>query len=243
MIPLAELETGAAISMWPFPAGDIPPDQVSGVVTANAITPIPEMHNAVYVPNPGERLIYIYHYMEGMPTPSGILSNYRFEPKALLTVGKNIRETATGVFTTTVSAPPAGEYDLLFLLEDPRIIHCFDFDVAPDPVIEASRSRKIAVAPLGERWELPVGEEFTVAFQLREVETEQLKIGLKDVVLQIYTTRGWQDRVRATPVEEGAYEVKLTVPYAGVYYISVASSSLGIRLQDVRPVMIRAVEQ
>lgn len=242
MIPLDELEHGDAISMWPFPAGQIPPDQFGGAGFAEAITAAPDKHDGVYIANPGEKTIYAYHFMEGMPTPSGTLNNYGLEPKAVLTVGRSLRETSPGIFTTTIKAPKNGEYDVVFLLEDPRIIHCFAFSVEESPEVQADEPIRPRVRLLAESNELQVGSEVSFAFELTSEKTGEPLAGIADLGVLLTSPTGAQVRARAIDGNAGRYTVTVTIRDPGLYYLFISSRSRGFRVQDQRPVTLRAVQ-
>jgi YVTN family beta-propeller protein len=243
MVPLSALREGYFDQeMWPFPAGALPPGAYNGAGPAAAVVPSPEMHDAVYVANPGEGRIYVYHYMEGMPTPSGTLNNYGERPRAVLTVGRTIHEESDGVYQTTVKAPNAGEYDFVFLLEDPRIIHCFDFDVQADPdKLAEDRPLDLELRSVEGGTRVPVGEKAIVTFELWDRATGEIKAGVPDVHVLLASTSGWQRRLQAERRTRGNYRIEVEIPAAGVLYLSVASPSLGVGFNEQAPLILHAV--
>jgi len=228
--------------MWPFPAGQIPPDQFGGAGFAQAITPAPDRHDGVYVANPGEKTIYAYHFMEGMPTPSGTLNNYGLEPKAVLTVGRQLRETSPGVFTTTIKAPKNGEYDVVFLLEDPRIIHCFAFSIDESPEVRADEPVRPRVTLLLESNQVQVESEISFEFELTDENTDEAIVGIADLGVLLTSPSGAQVRGRATEGTDGRYTVTVTVRDPGLYYMFVSSRSRGFSVREQRPITLRAIQ-
>ena len=98
--------------------------------------PAPE-GNAVIVANPVDRVLY--YYSEGMAAPMGNFQNYRREPLAVAIVDRSLRETAPGIYSTTVKLPASGHYDVAFLTDSPRIAHCFETTADPNPLLKEER--------------------------------------------------------------------------------------------------------
>lgn len=245
MIPLRELEQNRVASLEPFPAGRLAPGEFGGTGFADAIARAPDKHDGVYVPNPSEKTIYAYHFMEGMPTPSGSLNNYGFAPKAVLTVGMQLRESTPGVFSATTMAPRDGEYDLVFLLENPRIINCFDFTVDRNPEVEKNEPMRLRIAAvLGDDDVLAVGDDVPLRFRVEDVNAGEFLTDLGDEMsVLLMSPTGWQRRVPASKVADDTYEARVTLPRPGIYYLFIAAPELGIKFRDQRPATIQAARQ
>jgi YVTN family beta-propeller protein len=106
MISLDDPSTGGLGTMDVFDAGRDAPRDASGELAAS-IAPAPDMPDAIYALNAAERMIYYFHYMEGMPIPSGGLTTYQFEPRAVMAVGKAMREREPGSFSATTRVTDA----------------------------------------------------------------------------------------------------------------------------------------
>ena len=128
MIKIADLGKEAALSR--FPAGQKAPKEARSRSIAAVIVPSREA-GSVLVANPADRMIYFY--AEGMAAPMGSFQNYRREPKALLIVDQSLREGNPGEYTTTVKLSEAGHYDVAFLLDSPRLVNCFQLEIAENP--------------------------------------------------------------------------------------------------------------
>ena len=238
MIPLADPSAGGVGHLDKFPAGNAAPRTAGELSEADAIVAAPDMPDAVYVMNPKERMIYYFHYMEGMPIPSGGLTTYGFEPKAVLVAGKDLRETEPGVYAATIKLADRGDYDFIFLLDTPRVVHCFDVPVEANPEIRKGQVA-IDIAPVVDRRQLLVGEN-TLQFRLTDLYTRAPQADLKDVGFILTATGGWRQRGLARSLGDGLYELKVTVPKAGVYYLAFEIPSQGLRLNDRPPVIYRA---
>src|SRR5262249_23025301 len=121
MIRLRSLGKGGTTPVIDFPGGQIAPGKTSSRAVANTIVPAPE-GNAVLAANPADRMIY--YYSEGMAAPMGSFQNYGRDPRAVLVVDRSLRETIPGVYATTAPMAKSGTYDVAFLLDSPRIVHC-----------------------------------------------------------------------------------------------------------------------
>jgi hypothetical protein len=135
MIKIADLGKEAAVTR--FPAGQKAPAESPATSLAAAIVPAPE-EGAVLVANPADQMIY--YYTEGMAAPMGSFQNYKRDPRALLVLDNSLRETERGVYTSALRLPAAGHYDVVFLLDSPRVVNCFDLSVAEIP--RSQRKRK-----------------------------------------------------------------------------------------------------
>jgi hypothetical protein len=241
MIPLDEVgREGWPVPVVDFTGGQHPPGQMTAPTPAAGIVQAPGA-TAVLVANPRDRAIYFYK--EGMAAPMGNFQNYNRQPRAVQVVDRSLREVEPGVYETTVALRRAGAYDLAFFLDAPRMVHCFDFQVAENPELVAERRRQRQ--PLAVRYriddvDVTVGEEVTVRFELRDSVSEEPRTGLRDVEVLTFLVPGiWQKRHRATEVAAdpaagstagsgGLYEVRFTPPRAGVFYVFVQSHSQGL---------------
>jgi len=148
-------------------------------------------------------------------------------------------EMHDAVYVANHGAP--GEYDFVFLLEDPRIIHCFNFDVAVDPDKEVEVvPLELAVAPLVAGATLKAGTQTTLAFRVLDKVSGEYQPGVSDIELLLLTPTGWQQRLPATVESDGTYTIEVRVPTAGPVYIFTASRSLGVVFDRQRPTVLTA---
>ncbi|HEX7049251.1 MAG TPA: cytochrome D1 domain-containing protein [Longimicrobiales bacterium] len=238
MVPLADPVSGGVGAFDHFPVGEAAPAEAGPLGIAAGITRSPDMPDAVFAVNPQERAIYYYHYMEGMPTPSGSLSTYGFEPLGVLTVGRRLRETAPGVYSATVRLQDPGDYDFVLLLPEPRIVHCFGFTVLEDPALHKGELA-LRLEPLDDTTLETGGARLRL--RLYDAYTGEPQVGVKDLRFYIMATSGWKRRIAARPVGDGTYELDVAFPDAGVYYLSFEVPSLGFGLRDQPPLMLHVV--
>jgi DNA-binding beta-propeller fold protein YncE len=236
MIPLNNPTSGATGPHDYFAAGGAHPGSVAGRGLGDVVIAQPGMHDAIYVLNPAERMVYSYHYMEGMPVPHGGLTTYGFEPKAIRTVSRRMRELEPGVYGATVRLERAGDYDLIVRIPEPYALGCHGFSIRPDPARVADR---LQIIP-GELRLRPGAN--TVRFRLKDSQTGQPLERVEDVTVQFASTDGFARRLVARPAGGGMYEVSLELPGNGVYYASFEVPSYGITLRDRSPVIFHAAD-
>jgi YVTN family beta-propeller protein len=238
MIRLADL--GKEASVTRFPAGQKAPAEARTSSLADAIVPAPE-DGAVLVANPADKMIY--YYTEGMAAPMGSFQNYKRDPRALLVLDNSLRETQRGVYTTTLRVNGPGFYDVVFLLDSPRLINCFDLAVAENPEAPAKPETAFKIDPMAKNALAKVGERFELRFRLVETKTGNPKKDLDDVRVLVFLAPGiWQQREEAKSVGEGIYEMSFVPPNPGVYYVFVQSASLGLEFNHATPLTLSAIK-
>lgn len=239
MIRLATI--GTEIDITEFPGGQGIPARGSAPVRADSIVLAPE-GNAVVLANPVDKTLY--YYQEGMAAPMGNFQNYKREPLATLIVDRSLRETAPGVYSTTVKLPASGHYDVAFLTDSPRIAHCFDIAADPNPLLKEEKGVALRIEHQSRDNQLQVGRDFALRFKLIETKTNKAKDDLQDVRVLTFLAPGtWQRRDLAKPLGNGMYEINLNVPETGVYMIFVESGSMGVRFRDMPALMLEATEE
>lgn len=236
LIRIADLGKDASITK--FPAGQKAPAESRFTSLADAIVPAPE-DGAMLVANPADKMIY--YYTEGMAAPMGSFQNYKRDPRALLVVDNSLRETQRGVYTTAARLNTAGNFDVVFLLDAPRVINCFNLTVAENPALPKKTDSAIRIDPLAKEALAQVGEKFTLRFRLVEAKTGTPKLNLEDVRVLVFLAPGiWQQRELAKSEGDGVYETSFVPPKPGVYYVFVQSATLGLEFNHATPLTISA---
>jgi len=238
MIKLMDIGKEAAVTK--FPAGQRAPAESSSRSPAAAIVSAPE-DGAVLVANPADKMIY--YYAEGMAAPMGSFQNYKRDPRALLVLDNSLRETERGVYSTTVRLNAAGQYDVAFLLDAPRVINCFELTVAENPNVPQKAETAIRIEPLVKEAVANPGTRFSVRFKVTDSKTSSAKSDLNDLTVLVFLAPGiWQQRELAKSLGEGVYETSFVPPSAGVYYVFFQSASLGLQFNQSTPLTIQAVK-
>lgn len=229
MIRLATLTAQPDIAK--FPGGQIAPAEAEVESSADVMVPAPE-GNSILLANPADGVIY--YYSEGMAAPMGSFQNYRRKPRAVAVVDRSLRETTSGVYTTTTKLPKSGVYDVAFLLDSPRLTHCFSAEAKPNPDVPREKQVAVRIEYLNKDQQVPVGENYKLRFKLVDTATSKAKSDLNDVrVLTMLTSGTWQKRDFARSVGEGVYELDIKVPQTGMYFIFVESRSQGVSFRQL----------
>ena len=229
MVRLSTLESQPDIAK--FPGGQNVPADAALEASADIIVPAPE-GNSVLVANPADRIIY--YYSEGMAAPMGSFQNYRRKPRGLMVVDRSLREITSGVYSTTAKLPKSGVYDVAFLLDSPRVTHCFTAEAKPNPDVNKEKQVALRVEYLNKEKQLRVGENYKLRFKLIDTTTLKAKSDLNDVrVLTFLASATWQKRDFARPVGDGIYELDIKVPQTGLYFVFVESRSQGVNFRQL----------
>ena len=235
MIRLSTIEKDPDVLRFPGGQKSISESKTARSV-ADAIVPTPE-GNSVVVANTADR--QIYYYTEGMAAPMGNFQNYRRDPRAVLVADRSLRETRTGVYEAVTRMPGAGAYHVAFLLDGPRIAHCFEARAINDPTVKGKRGPTVRIEYLKNSETLRPGVDYKLRFRLLDTATNGPKSSLKDVHVLTFLAPGlWQKRAFAREVGDGLYELTINVPEPGVYMIFVETKSQGITFRDLPPLTL-----
>jgi len=238
MIRIADLDRTGEVGVTRFPAGQKAPKDSPANSLADAVTPIPG-DDGVIVANPADKMIYFY--TEGMAAPMGGFQNYRRDPKALLILDNSLAETSRGDYTTTIRLPDAGPYDVVFLLDSPRLVKCFSATIAEDPATPKKIAAALAFEPLLKERTARVGEAYTLSFKVIDTNFNKPKPDLSDVEVLVFLAPGvWQQRKIARAIGDGTYEVAFVPPQAGVYYLYFQVPSLQVPFSANFPLILQA---
>lgn len=208
---------------------------------ANMIAPTPE-GNAVMIANNGDRMIY--YYVEGMMAPMGTFSNYKRRPRALLLLDRSISEVAPGTYSAQIKLRGSGLFDVPLLVEQPRLLNCFQLEVGESPDGEKEHSgTSIAVAAMFKDQQFKAGEAVPLRFKITDAVTKKPLAGLNDLRVLVFEPPGtWQQRQLGKEIGGGVYEVTQTFPHIGVFNVMVAVASRGVIFADVPMNVVRVLE-
>jgi YVTN family beta-propeller protein len=231
MIPLSELGRDRPPAVTEFAAGTERPGS-AGPGMAMAAPMVSGLEEAaVMVANPADGNVYFY--MEGMVAPMATFRNYGHRPVGLEVVNRSLKETEPGVYKTTVRLPAAGKYDVGFMLQSPRVVHCFAAEVASNPAIKRA-GPALEIEHLVKNRRVPVGETVKFTFKLTGAQTQQPLTGLADVRVAYHmAAAGQRKEAPVRELGEGIYEAALSLPEAGAYYVYVAVPSAKVGFGDL----------
>jgi hypothetical protein len=235
MIPLDGVGTpGADIPVVDFAAGQRAP---GGAALAASILPAPGA-SAVLAANAADKMIY--YYKEGMAAPMGSFQTYGRTPQALLVVDRTLRERSPGLYETTARLRGKGRQTVALLVDSPRLVHCFDVEVAPSPE-QAPPPSKPKVELLTDIQDVPVGKPVRVRFRLSHPVTGAPWSELQDLTVLTYLTPGvWHERQSPQAEGEGVYAIDFTPRKPGAYYVAFEARSVGLNLNESQRPLLQA---
>lgn len=230
MINLSSLGAGRTPIVQGFEAGAGAPQQAGTLSIADSVAQA-SLDAAVYVVNPADDTISFY--MEGMNAPMGSYGAYGHAAGAVMVLDRSLKEEAPGVYAGRLRLPAPGRYDVAFLTEDPRVLHCFSAEVAPNPALQEQRGA-LAVRFLDTPARASAGAALPLRFQLLDPATRQPRAGLADVRVLGYLAPG-QLRTELSPVEvePGTYQVTASLARPGAWYFHVVVPSLSVGPSDL----------
>ncbi len=199
---------------------------------AGMIVPTPE-GNAVMIANNPDQMIY--YYVEGMMAPMGTFTNYKRRPRALLLLDRSLSETAPGTYSTAIKLRRSGSFDVPLLIDQPRLVNCFQLEVGPSPDGESERSGvAIAVEAMFKDERVKAGEKVPLKFKIVDAVTKQPLHGLTDVTVLVFQPPGiWQQRQLAKEIGGGVYEVSQVFPRVGLFNVMLRVASRGVAFADL----------
>jgi YVTN family beta-propeller protein len=199
---------------------------VSAPARADVMARVPG-GDGVVIANPGDRVIY--YYREGMAAPSGSLSTYGREPRAVQILDRRLREAEPGVYRTIGRLPRAGTYDVVLYLDTPRIVQCFEVRIDGDSAGGESAAATPLVTDLVLTSTPRAGEPLGLQFRLVNPQTGTAMSSVSDARVLSFAIPGHSAaRSAARPLGDGAYQAEVTVPVPGNYYVFVEAPSVAL---------------
>jgi len=238
VIPLADLGPESQLQVSSMGVGQVAPGEFPSLPLADAVLAAPEQ-GAVIAANPADDRIY--YFPEGAASPSGSFQGHGLFPRAVQVVDRSLREEAPGVYTGRVRIPASGDYQVALMLNDPLLVHCFEFNAKENPALTASQPALPELTVLSELGQVRVGETFTLEFSLTDGESGEPISGVQDVLALARQTAGnWNQRYIATALGEGRYEMALLLPRAGLYTLYFAVPSLQLNFEQLPQLNLQA---
>ena len=230
LIPLSELDEAAVPPVSYISAGQNPPGVAAQISIADSMVPSVK-EAASYIVNQADGTVH--YYMEGMGAPMGAFRNYGHQARAIEIVDRSLGEIEPGVYTGRVKLPVEGHYDVAFMMDTPRFLHCFSADVVPNPEFEATTAKMAVEFDLSNRY-LPVDTDTKVRFRLTDAKTGVPATDIADVTVMYYRSDGrGRTVVPATATVEGGYEATIKLKSTSTYYVFVGSRSREFTYTDL----------
>ncbi|MDN3224844.1 YncE family protein [Pseudomonas nunensis] len=229
MINLASLGEGRTPISQGFEAGPQAPRLAGDLPLASSLA-VSRDDNAVFVVNPVDNTTYFY--AEGMNAPMSGYPNRGQVARAAMVIDRSLREVEPGLYSARIKLPPAGRFDVAFLLNQPNIIHCFSALVEPDSNL-AQRPGVPKVEFMLDKSTADLGDPYVVRFRIVEGQHKTRRSGVKDVQVRYFrapTSRAQE--VAALDLGNGVYEAPVTLDQSGAWYLHVRAASLGANFDD-----------
>ena len=229
MINLSSLGEGRTPISQGFEAGPQAPRLAGDLPLASSLA-VSRDDNAVFVVNPVDNTTYFY--AEGMNAPMSGYPNRGQVARAAMVIDRSLREVEPGLYSARIKLPPAGRFDVAFLLNQPNIIHCFTTLVEPDGRL-AQHPGVPTVEFMLDKATAALGSPYTVRFRIVQGQHKAQRSGVKDVQVRYFrapTSRA--QTVAALEVGNGIYEAPVTLDQNGAWYLHVRAASLGANFDD-----------
>jgi YVTN family beta-propeller protein len=230
LIPLSELEGVKTPPVTYIQTGQGLPGAAAEISIADSIVPSVK-HAAAYIVNPAVGTLH--YYMEGMNASMGAFRNYGNEPRAVEIVDRSLQEREPGVYTGRVRIPVEGTYDVAFMMDTPRFVHCFSASVEPNAESRAATGPMAIEYRIANRY-VPAGKSTAVKFKLSDPLTGKPRSDVSDVTVLYYGADGrGRTVVPARALGEGLYEADVKVDRVTTYYLYVGSRSAKLKYTDL----------
>jgi YVTN family beta-propeller protein len=225
-IPFDEINPTGNISVLTVPIGEAPPDLAEAPALADAIAVTPDKA-ALLVSNPADDKIYFY--IEGAQSATGGYQGHTLVPRAVQIVDRSLKERSPGVYTGGIRIPRSGDFTVAFMLNDPAIVHCFQFSAKPNPELsEGAQGIKPELKILNTE-QPKAGVAYNLQIELTDADSGEPLEGLSDVLALVKVLAGnWNQRGTASELGEGVYEFQFTFPTPGMYNLLFTVPSLGL---------------
>ena len=242
LISLKEVAAGK-IAPADVQAGQRPPkESPDDLGVADMIAATPEGNSAMIANAPDAM---IYYYVQGMMAPMGTISNYKRRPNAVMLLDRSLKEVRPGVYSTPVKLRNSGRFNVSLLIDQPRVVNCFDIEVATSPDGEAARpGTALAVEAQFKGLRTPPQRPVALRFKVKDTATGQPVTGLTDVQVLIFEPPGvWQQRQWAKEIGGGVYEVSQTFPHNGMFNVMFRVASRGVEYRHLPFTEVTVIEE
>ena len=231
MITLADPNIGREgrpIPVVDTPAGDHPPGDIAVPTPAPGIIQAPGA-DAVLIANSGDKTVYFYK--EGMAAPMGQFGNYGKSPRAILAIDRSLKERQQDGSYQTVAKLPSkpGKYDVVYFMDTPRIIDCFEVQVETDQQLKP-KNDAIAIQQLSASTKFLAGQEVSLQFKLQSVTASELEAKESSSLTAVVMLSSgiWSQRFNVHSDLDGKVKLDFTPPLAGVYRVYFDSDVLNL---------------
>jgi DNA-binding beta-propeller fold protein YncE len=236
---LADLGEGPVLPVLEVPVGTRgeAAGEVPGELPRLAVL---HQHGGALVAHRTDRMLY--HYMEGMMAPMSGLRIQTALPRGVFIYHRRMEEAEPGHYLGRVRLATGGLYQVLFHLPKERASACFELAVEGTQTQERDQAQILTLLLRKSGQPVP-GKATSLVLSILDESTGDFLRGLGDLRVMAFAANGnWQMRAAALEVESGLYQVSLTFPRAGQYYLLVQANSRRISFGDLRHAVVEVKE-
>jgi DNA-binding beta-propeller fold protein YncE len=228
-LPSADNPAGTRSSLK-IPMGVGQPNNVSLTQAMSPFTAIPDEEQTTLVMNPADKAVY--WYMEGMMAPQNSFKTYTATPRSVLVHERGLKEVSAGAYRASTTLPGPGTYDVVFAIDSPRVINCFQAVIKGKPSSTGLVQKPLFVNKFAND-AFAENVPTTLRFALKDAITKKPIRGVSDIRVLTYLEDGrYQMRGQAQAMKKGDYRVNFTFPVTGKFPIMIESGELGLRYGD-----------
>ena len=142
-------------------------------------------------------------------------------------------EGKPGVYTGQVKIPVEGTYDVAFMMDTPRFLHCFSAKVHPNPEIEATTAKLALDFQVADK-RVPVGSSASVKFKLTDPRSGAPLSDVSDMAVMYYRDDGRGRTVTPAKAQsDGSFDAQVNIDTFATYYVFIGSKSQDIKYTDL----------
>jgi len=236
---LSDLESGKSPELTEIPYAQRAPGESPEYAIANPLATLPD-EGAVLIANSADNMIY--YLIEGTTAPAGSYKDQATLPRAVTFVDRSLKQEAPGIFSGRVLIPSGGNYQVALLLDDPKLVHCFNFNAKPGDA-EVSVKTEVKIEPVNLPASVKRGESFKMKFRVLDIENDQPVDELEDFVVSINQVGGnFSQRYLAKSLGSGEYEVDSKILQSGTFTLIISVSSKNYGLNGLTPLSLEVTE-
>ncbi|GAB4273891.1 MAG: cytochrome D1 domain-containing protein [Candidatus Promineifilaceae bacterium] len=237
IIPLDDIRKGGELSVSTLPIGLGAPAEVPETAVASAMSRTPDGQAMLFV-NPYEKVTY--YYIEGSEGTLGSFQAHGRIPRAVTVVNRSLLEKEPGQYTTRFRIPASGNFEAAFFLGTPQVIHCFTFAAQENPAFTNEDDTLPQINLLNESQNLTADEPFMLKIEVTDPQSGEPIEGLIDMYANVTHSSGWNQRIEVRPLANGQYEIPITVPQSGAYFVYFAIPSMALNYDQLPNYVLNA---
>mgnify|MGYP003439398719 FL=1 len=176
--------------------------------------------SGAFFATPSERTLY--HYMEGMNSPSSGLKTYGHTPLAAMVVQRGLREISPGRYSAVIRLPASKRMVVALASETPVLRECLGLTV--DMPVSSTQEPAMSVQWLNDSVQTIRGNA-AADFRVRvKDQYEGTQTPVRQVRLRIMPAHGGAATIwamRADPDKQGEWVASGQLPHKGGYYVHI----------------------